>query len=103
MAQNRTYMGLDKDRMGGMNATGNIIRDAWVFGLIPETETCAGWTVQGIEALYDKVTQAWEPYGHLASNLPPELQERHGRIYAAAVKRAKAMGWDPDLALEGEK
>jgi hypothetical protein len=80
-----------------MSPTGNIIRDAWVFGIIPETETCAGWSVQGIEALYDKVSAAWEPYGHLVSRLPPELRDRHGRIYAAAVERARAQGWNPAL------
>jgi hypothetical protein len=68
-----------------------------VFGIIPETETCAGWSVQGIEALYDKVSAAWEPYGHLVSRLPPELRDRHGRIYAAAVERARAQGWNPAL------
>ncbi len=94
-----SYPGIDKDQHGGMNPTGNIIRDAWVFGLIPETETCAGWTVQGIDALYDRVTAAWEPYGHLVSRLPPELAERHRRIYDEAVERARALGWDPDASI----
>ena len=84
MAANKIYDGIDKDPRGAMNPTGNIIRDAWVFGIIPETETCAGWTVQGIDALYDQVTKAWEPYAHIPSRLPPELLERHQRIYAAA-------------------
>jgi hypothetical protein len=97
MSQTKIYQGIDTEPEGGMSPTGNIIRDAWVFGLIPETETCAGWSVQGIEALYDKVSAAWEPYGHLASRLPPELRERHGRIYSAAVERARAAGWDPVL------
>jgi hypothetical protein len=97
MSQAKIYQGLDKDPQGGMNPTGNIIRDAWVFGLIPETETCAGWTLQGIEALYDKVEAAWEPYGRLPSRLPPDLRERHARIYAAAVERARAAGWNPEL------
>jgi len=93
----KRYMGIDKDPHGAMNPTGNIIRDAWVFDIIPETETCAGWTVQGIDALYDKVSKAWEPYGNMVSNLPPELRERHQRIYAAAVKQARSLGWDPEL------
>ena len=54
--RDKTYMGIDKDPKGAMNPTGNIIRDAWVFGLIPDTETCAGWTTGRIEALYDRVT-----------------------------------------------
>jgi hypothetical protein len=80
-----------------MTPTGNIVRDAWIFGLLSEDEDCAGWTVQGIEALYDKVSAAWAPYGHLASRLPPELRDRHARIYAAAVERARAQGWNPEL------
>ena len=103
MSKIRIYPGLDKDKAGAMNPTGNVIRDAWVFGIIPETETCEGWTVQGIESLYDKVTAAWEPYGHLVSNLPEELREKHSRIYAEAVERAKSLGWDPDQAVANEE
>lgn len=80
-----------------MNPTGNIIRDAWVFGILPETETCEGWTVQGVDDLYDKVTEAWLPYGHLVSRLPPELAEKHKRIYDEAIKNAREKGWNPEL------
>ncbi len=97
MGTKKVYVGIDKDKAGGMTPTGNIVRDAWVFGLIPESETCEGWTVQGIESLYDKVSAAWGPFGHLASNLPSELRERHQRIYDAAVARARELGWDPEL------
>jgi hypothetical protein len=97
MSTDRRYGGIDKDPKGAMNPTGNVIRDAWVFGIIPETETCAGWTVQGIDALYDKVTVEWDKYGHLVSGLPEALRERHQRIYADAVNRARALGWDPEL------
>ena len=97
MKRDRTYAGLDKDAHGGMNPTGQIILDARVFGLIPETETCGGWTVQRIDALYDKVSAAWAPYGHLVSNLPPELRERHARIYDQAVRLARQRGWNPEL------
>lgn len=93
----RTYIGIDNDRFGGMTPTGNIIRDAWVLGVIPETERCAGWTTAAIEDLYNRVTIAWEPYGHLASNLPSELRQRHERIYTEAVRRAREEGWDPEL------
>ncbi len=97
MSESRVYVGLDNELNGGMTPTGNIIRDAWVFGLIPETETCQGWRAAGIDALYDKVTAAWAPYGHLVSRLPPELAERHRRIYDAAVAKARTAGWDPEL------
>jgi hypothetical protein len=93
----KIYPGINQEPRGGMTPTANIIRDAWVFGLLPEEQTCEGWTKQRIEALYDQVYTAWQPYGHLASRLPPELAERHGRIYAAAIERARTEGWNPDL------
>jgi hypothetical protein len=96
----KIYHGVNKEPEGGMTPTANIIRDAWVFGILPEEEDCEGWTIQGVEALYDKVHDAWQPYGHLVSRLPPELRERHARIYDAAVARARAEGWDPELGDE---
>ena len=98
----RKYVGIDKDTTGAMNPTGNIIRDAWVFGLIPETETCEGWSRGGIQDLYEKVTRAWEPYANLPSRLPPDLLERHRRIYSAAIENARSRGWDPDNELSDE-
>ena len=95
--RNKTYMGIDKDPLGAMNPTGNIIRDAWVFGLLPETETCEGWSVQRINGLYETVHREWEKYGHMVSNLPPDLRERHKRIYDEAIKSAREKGWDPEL------
>ena len=50
---------------------------------------------------YDKIAKAWEPYGHLASNLPDELRGRHARIYAAATRYAREHGWNPGLDDEG--
>ena len=85
-----------------MTAIGRIVRDAWVFGLLPETETCAGWNMDRIQEIYDRVTEAWGPYGHLASRLPPELRERHARIYEEALRLARDHGWDPDLGDEEE-
>jgi len=93
----KRYVGIHHDNAGGMTSAGNIIRDAWVFGLLPEEETCAGWTHGQIDALYDKVAKAWEPYGHLASNLPDELRGRHARIYTAATRYAREHGWNPEL------
>lgn len=89
-------MGVDKDPKGAMNTTGNIFRDAQVFGLIPETETGAGWPVSRVNVLYDQVSLEWEKYGLLVSNLPPELRDRHKRIYDKAIANALAMGWDPE-------
>ena len=43
MDKTRRYVGIYHDNSGGMTTAGNIIRDAWVFGLLPEEETCEGW------------------------------------------------------------
>ena len=93
MAKPSTYVGIDKDINGGMTTIGKIIRDAWVFGLIPETETCAGWNLAGIDALLDKVNAEWDKYGCLASRLPDELRQRHETIHSAAISKARETGW----------
>ena len=95
-AQDR-YVGIDDDAFGGMTPTGIMIRDARIFELITEDETCAGWTRARLQVLYDETTKAWEPYGHLVSKLPPPLRERHEHIHGAAVERARSMGWSPEL------
>lgn len=97
MKSTKIYPGIDKHSYGAMNPTANIIRDAWVFGIIPESETCAGWTLQRLNNLYDNVHKAWRPYGHMVSNLPEELRARHARIYSAAISTARAQGWSPSL------
>ena len=91
------YVGLRDDTHGGMSYLGRIVRDAWIFGLLPETETCAGWSASQMQNLYEKVAVAWEPYAHLPSRLPPELRACHTRIYEEAIARAKALGWNPEL------
>ena len=92
----KKYVGIDKDLNGGMTDTGKIIRDAWVFGIIPETETCEGWLVAGIQSLWEETNAEWKKYGFLVSNLPEDLRQRFDRIQNDAVKRAKAAGWDPE-------
>jgi hypothetical protein len=87
------YVGVDKDFNGGMTNIGKIVRDAWVFGLIPETETCEGWNISGINALLQKVNDEWDKYGCMVSHLPPELLKRHQEIHNAAVEKARAAGW----------
>ena len=93
MAKPKTYVGIDEDIFGGMTTIGKIIRDAWVFELLPETETCKGWNSQGIDALLDKVNAEWDKYGCLVSHLPNELRERHKRIHDDAIAKAREMGW----------
>lgn len=92
-----SYVGIQEDDYGGMSPAGTIIRDAWVFGLLPEQETCAGWSPAQMQQLYDRVHTAWGPYGHLVSKLPPDLAERHQRLHDAAISRARALGWSPML------
>lgn len=99
----RTYVGIDNDINGGMTPTGTLIRDAWVFGIIAETETCEGWDQGRIQWLYDKVSDAWAPYGHLVSRLPDELREKHAKIYAEAVKHGRENGWDPERDLSDDR
>jgi hypothetical protein len=83
------YPGIKNDPTGGMHGHGKMIRDAWVFDILPETEDCSDWTAQRLDALYDQVAKAWEPYGHLPSQLPPDLREKHARIFQQALELAK--------------
>ncbi len=98
----KTYVGIQNDINGGMTDSGKIIRDAWVFGLIPEEETCEGWLGTGIEDLWRKVNVEWEKYGFLVSNLPEPLRAKFMRIQDEALKRARSEGWDADAELMGE-
>lgn len=91
------YAGYYEDENYGMTHFGQMVRDAWTFGLIPETEDCKGWNAAQMQMLYDKICAEWDKYGHLPSRLPEELRARHVRIYEAAIARAKADGWDPEL------
>lgn len=97
------YVGVDKDVNGGMTNIGRIIRDAQVFGLIDEEETCENWNLAGIDALLQKVNVEWDQYGCLVSTLPPLLFERHQRIHGAAVDAARQAGWSGEMELEGDK
>jgi len=100
LSQHRIYPGIDQDKYGGMTDVGKIIRDAWLFGVLPETELCTQWDYGRLEALYDKVHLAWSKYGHMVSHLPPELLQRHAAIHQQAIDQAKILGWDPDLGDE---
>jgi len=93
----KTYPGLDHDMNGGMTAVGKIIRDAWLFDILPESETCEGWGISRIDTIYQQVNAEWDKYGSMVSLLPEELQTRHKRIYDEAVAKAKACGWDPGI------
>jgi hypothetical protein len=91
------YVGIEHDEHGGMTHLGRIVMDAWLFGMLPDTETCAGWQAAQMQNLYEQVYAAWEDYAHLPSRLPEALRIRHASIYQAAVARARTQGWDPEL------
>ncbi|MFH2140690.1 MAG: hypothetical protein ABII63_07845 [Pseudomonadota bacterium] len=93
----QTYVGIDQDNNGGLTHLGRLVRDAWVFGILPETETCTGWDSARMQNLYEKVYAAWEPYAHLPSRLPDTLREKHTRLYAQAIKTAREDGWSAEL------
>ncbi len=103
MAKPDRYVGIDNDINGGMTSIGKIIRDAKVFGLISDQETCEGWNLAGIDALLQKVNNEWDKYGCLVSHLPPDLAERHKRIHQEAFEKAKAAGWSGEDEVFGEE
>jgi len=98
----RRYVGINNDINGGMTATGKIIRDAQVFGIIEENETCEGWLPQGIEQLWEETEKAWQPYGFSVNALPSDLKEKFLRIHGAAVEKAKAAGWSGEDELKSD-
>lgn len=93
----KMYCGLNKDQFGGMTPIGRIIRDAWVFGILPEGETCENWSHSRLQVIQDQTRAEWDKYGCMVSNLPDDLRKRHGRIYNEAVETARKLGWDPEL------
>lgn len=103
MARPDKYVGVDNDVHGAMTTIGKIIRDAWIFGLLDETETCEGWNFAGIDALLDKVNSEWDKYGCLVSHLPPDLFERHQRIHGKAMVKARAEGWSGEVETGDDK
>lgn len=96
MNQPPTYPGLRGDRHG-LTQLGRIVLDARVFGLIPDEEDCAGWTLSRMQELTQRVEQVWDRHGNLPSRLPPDLLQRHQRIYEQAIEQARAQGWNPEL------
>lgn len=102
MAKPDRYVGIEDDINGGMTTIGKIIRDAWVFNVLPETETCKGWNLAGIDGLLQKVNAEWDKYGCLVSNLPDDLRSRHQLIHDAAVARARAVGWSGNCETDDE-
>ncbi len=105
MSQADGYVGLDEDlaQGNGLTAIAKIVLDARLFGFIGDQETCKGWPGGKIQELYDLVAKAWEPYGNLPSQLPPDLRDKHSRLYDPAIVSAKQSGWDPVRDLENDR
>lgn len=91
-----TYAGFNNDSHG-ITIFGRVVLDGWLFGLIPETEDCAGWDLTRMQALMTRIEAEWDQYGNLPSRLPPELRDRHAELYASATERAQRRGWNPEL------
>lgn len=90
------YVGLNQDRHG-ITQLGRVVMDGWLFGFIPESEDCAGWSLGQMQQLMDRVDREWDQYGNLPSRLPAEMQARHAVLYARATERAREKGWNPEL------
>jgi hypothetical protein len=88
-----SYPGLYRDLYGGMTDIGAIIKDAWVLGLLDESEDGRGWPLAKIRELHARVEAAWAPYEHQANRLPPVLRDRYLRIHEAAAVRSRDRGW----------
>jgi hypothetical protein len=91
-----TYVGFNNDKHG-ITQLGRIVLDGWLFGFIPEAEDCAGWSLDRMQILMDRVQAEWDKYGNLPSRLPPGLRERHAQLYERAMAQARDRGWDPEL------
>lgn len=102
MYPDKPYVGIDKDRFGGMSDIGKVIRDAWVFGLIPEHETCAGWELASLEHLWQQVNAEWERYGFRVNALPEAMKQRYLLIHQQAIDRAIQAGWNAESDLEDD-
>ena len=94
-----TYPGFNADKHG-ITQLGRVVLDAWLFGLLPKDQDCAGWDKQRMQLLMDQVEARWDEYGNLPSRLPAELLEQHTALYTWATQRARDRGWDPELADE---
>ena len=97
-----TYPGLENDVNGGITMIGKVIRDAWVFGILPETQTCKDWEIARIDAISQQVNDEWDKYGCMVSALPDELREKHQRIYDKGIAEARLRGWDPEASTRNE-
>lgn len=93
----KKYAGIYNDEAGGLTDSGRIVMDAWVFEIIPGSETCAGWDETQMQDLAGKVAAAWARFDNTPANLPEDLRMRHALIYEHAMMRGRDAGWAPEL------
>ena len=91
-----TYSGFNEDAHG-ITMLGRIVLDAWLFGLIPRDQDCAGWDLPRMQTLMGQIEAKWDQFGNLPSHLPDDLRQRHAELYAWATERARLRGWNPEL------
>lgn len=103
MSKPDTYAGVNNDINGGMTAIGKIVRDAQVFGLIEDSETCEGWNLSRLETLLHNVDMEWDKYGCSVSLLPKDLFKRHQEIHNKAIEDARATGWSGEQETDDEQ
>lgn len=96
----KKYVGIYNDEAGGLTDFGRVVMDAWVFEIIPSSETCAGWDETQMQSLAEQVAAAWARYDNAPANLPEDLRMRHALIYEHAMMRGRDAGWDPELSGE---
>jgi hypothetical protein len=71
----KRYVGIYNDEQGGMTNIAKMIRDAWLFDLIPETETCEGWLPTQLQVLYEGFMPLGAPLATSQVNLTPHCRK----------------------------
>lgn len=79
-----------------MSDSGKLMRDAWVFGLLPEGQGVAEQNAMLLQMLAHDVRASWQQHGNCVNCLPRELRNRYTGIHAEAIRRAKMNGWEPE-------
>lgn len=97
----KRYVGIDNEEAGRLTDSARIVMDAWVFEIIPGTETCSDWDELQMRNLAEKVAVAWAQFDNDSANLPEDLRMRHAMIYEHARMRDRDAGWN--LELSGEE
>lgn len=93
----QTYPGIYNDEAGKLTHYGRTVMDAWVFEIIPTSETCEGWDFFRMKELSNKVAAVWLQYDNEPRNLPDDYRMRHAMLYEQARMRGEKAIWDPNI------